>query len=624
MSSFPYVPTSNIFNTADYRILDEGLTRATADQLYLSLGGGTIGGNLNVLGTLSINTVAVDLSLITGVIAGTSANSKALSLNASGVLDKLTLNYAGIGLDTPSLKFSGTTFDQSLYLNMIQGSAEPSKAVVLNSSRDISNINAITTTAAITTNFTNNTGSLLSYQNWSNTVGTPINVSLQMSSSGTRIGTTSNHNFRLMSNNGIAVFMDGSQNVAIGTATPTSGYKFDVSGACLMQSTLNLSSLANRTRFRTSTITSSGGIELYDDQFAALSSTMLNFKTGNNADPTFIRMAGYLNDNTTVVANGMPHDIRYQSGLIFCGGLNITAINTTQAPNNNYNVVLSARNGTIPHVVVNDQKNQLHLFPLNLAELNTTYAENVIIGNKVRIRNNLYIEGNNASIYVKSTGGASSRTSLDFEDDAGSVYEYGIRGSSETPRGWYWYVGSHRMCLLNTGRLGIGTTTPRTTLEVQGNVNQTTVPFGTNTYSYNVSNDVYTNHGGGPFVYSICAHFGGNIYVSNSVYNASDRRLKENIKVLDIDIEHYKKINPVSYNYKNDTQSQIGFIAQEMRAICGEAVSYADNENLKKDSDDDIEGVQMNIDYKQISVMNTAVIKKLIARIEKLESKIKR
>jgi hypothetical protein len=83
MSSFPYVPTSNVFNTADYNILDEGLTRDTADHLYLSLSGGTIGGNLDVLGTLSINSVPANLSFITGITAGTASASKALVLDAS-------------------------------------------------------------------------------------------------------------------------------------------------------------------------------------------------------------------------------------------------------------------------------------------------------------------------------------------------------------------------------------------------------------------------------------------------------------------------------------------------------------------------------------------------------------
>jgi Chaperone of endosialidase len=75
-------------------------------------------------------------------------------------------------------------------------------------------------------------------------------------------------------------------------------------------------------------------------------------------------------------------------------------------------------------------------------------------------------------------------------------------------------------------------------------------------------NGVLTFLCGGPFVYSIYAHFGGNIFVSNSIFNASDRRLKDDINDLDIDLDHYLKIKPVSYKYKNENNKQLGFIAQ--------------------------------------------------------------
>lgn len=67
-----------------------------------------------------------------------------------------------------------------------------------------------------------------------------------------------------------------------------------------------------------------------------------------------------------------------------------------------------------------------------------------------------------SAIYVKTQfGGTTGRCSLDFEDNAGNVYEYGIRATGETPNGWYWYVGGHKMCLTRTtGRLGLGTTSP--------------------------------------------------------------------------------------------------------------------------------------------------------------------
>jgi hypothetical protein len=639
MSSFPYVATSNIFNTADYNILDEGLTRATADQLYLSLGGGTIGSNLNVLGTLSINSVAVDLSLISGVVAGTSQNSKVLSLNGSGVLDKLTLNYAGIGLDTPSLKFSGTTFNQTYYLNMIEGSAEASKAIVLNSSRNISNINNITSTGiVVATNLqANNTSSTTIT---SSTIGSTYGLHLHSilgSSNGVYSGSSISFNNSNSDNVPLsAVYLDkiGASNGELVFATrngATVDERLRITSSsinftnALITGSLRFTTNANRTVMRDSTITSSFGIEYYDDTFTSL--PMINFKTGNNNNPHFARFCGYLNDNDgtgAYPANGVPFDFDQFMNSSFDSGFRLSAINVNQANNNNANIGLWSRNFTIPHVIAHDRFNQTLIKPTSTQLTSQISGFDIVLGASAVMHGLNEMRGNATVFSLRNTTGTTSDR-LSYIMTHNTEWEFSLGGSahSTVPNGLYWYNGGNfRMVLRDTGRLGVGgVTNPRCGLEVSGSVSQTTVPFGTNTFSYNVSNDVYTNHGGGPFSYSVCAWFNGNIYVNNSIYNASDRRLKENIKALDIDIEHYKKINPVSYTYKNDNKSQLGFIAQEMRSICGEAVSYADNENLKKETEDDIEGVQMNIDYKQISVMNCAIIKKLIDRIEQLEKK---
>ncbi|GMF34322.1 unnamed protein product [Phytophthora lilii] len=95
------------------------------------------------------------------------------------------------------------------------------------------------------------------------------------------------------------------------------------------------------------------------------------------------------------------------------------------------------------------------------------------------------------------------------------------------------------MYLTTTGRLGVGTTTP-VAPHVSGVANYTITNIATNTYIYNVSNNTWANLGGGPVTISIAAFFNDDIYVQNSVYTSSDRRLKENIKDIDLDIERKK------------------------------------------------------------------------------------
>lgn len=564
MASFPYVPISSQFNTADYTLLTDELTREVADKLYLSIADGRY---------------------ITGIT---------------------------------------------------EGIASPSKALVLNSSLNISGINDVSSSYLETKN-TN--GSLITSSSIGSDYGLHLH-SVLSSSNGVYAGSSISFNNSASDNAPLsAIYLDkiGSSNGELVFATrngatcderlriTSSGINFT---NIVVSGTLRFTNNANRTVMRDSTITSSFGIEYYDDTFTSL--PMINFKTGNNANPHFSRFCGYLNDNDgtgAYPANGVPFEFDQSIASAFDSGFRVSAINVSQANNNNANVGIWSRNFTIPHVVAHDRFNQTLIKPTSTQLTSQITGFDIVLGaNTVMAGGGMNeIRGNATVFSLRNTTGTSSDR-LSYIMTHNTEWEFSLGGSahSTVPNGLYWYQGGgFKMVLTSAGRLGVGgVTNPRCGLEVSGSVSQTTIPFGTNTFSYNVSNNTYTNHGGGPFSYSVCAWFNGNIYVNNSIYNASDRRLKENIKSLDVDFEHYKKINPVSYNYKNETQSQIGFIAQEMRSVCGEAVSYADNSNLKKETEDDIEGVQMNIDYKQISVLNCAIIKKLIEQIESLKTEI--
>ncbi|GMF24687.1 unnamed protein product [Phytophthora lilii] len=178
---------------------------------------------------------------------------------------------------------------------------------------------------------------------------------------------------------------------------------------------------------------------------------------------------------------------------------------------------------------------------------------------------------------------------------------------------------STAMILTTAGRLGVGTTSPVAPLHVSGVANYTITNIATNTYIYNVSNNTWANLGGGPVTISIAAFFVDDIYVQNSVYTSSDRRSKENIKDIDLDIERYKLLKPSSYNYKNQLdKTKIGLIGQDVAKVCGEALIFNENANMKVEEEGDIEGLQLGMDYNAITVLNVAVIKQLISRIENL------
>ncbi|KAF1780169.1 Intramolecular chaperone auto-processing domain [Phytophthora cactorum] len=176
-----------------------------------------------------------------------------------------------------------------------------------------------------------------------------------------------------------------------------------------------------------------------------------------------------------------------------------------------------------------------------------------------------------------------------------------------------------RLSVGTSGRVGINTNTPVCALQVVGSSSFTITNIAINTFQYNVSSNSWTNLGGGPVSITISAHFSSNIYVSQSVYTSSDRRLKKDIKPFEIDVDHYAQLEPVSYTFKNDSKPKLGLIAQDVLKVCGEMVGIAENENMKVEQDGDLEGAQYTVDYAALSVLNCSVINKLINRVKELE-----
>ena len=72
---------------------------------------------------------------------------------------------------------------------------------------------------------------------------------------------------------------------------------------------------------------------------------------------------------------------------------------------------------------------------------------------------------------------------------------------------------------------------------------------------------------------------------STGVYSQnSDLRLKTNINTIPYGLNHLLQLNPVSYNFKNqidtsDNTLHLGLIAQDVKVIIPEVVTYMDDEN---------------------------------------------
>lgn len=183
---------------------------------------------------------------------------------------------------------------------------------------------------------------------------------------------------------------------------------------------------------------------------------------------------------------------------------------------------------------------------------------------------------------------------------------------------------SDSLVISSGGYVGIGTSNPTAPLHVATVLSSitTTTNIAVNTYVYTIANGgTNQNLGGGPVsVSNVSARFSANVWIQDSIFCTSDRRMKKDIKPIEFDLDHYSKLNPVSYQFINESKTSLGLIAQELLPICSEAVNLVPNERMKVEQEGDIENVMMLVDYNSINIMNVVAIKKLIDEVKDLRS----
>lgn len=536
MSSFPQFPRSDKFNPALFASDTDTFTLASADLRYVRIGSDAFLSNVSC-SSLTINGTLADLTPIIGVTSGIAAANKAL---------------------------------------------------VLDGTRNISNINNITSTGLISNSFINNTGNLNALQQWSNNLATPITCELDISNIGASIGTLTNHPFRLLANGQNRLWVDPTGLIGINNNSPS--YQLDVSGTT-MATALKIRQTGSGTtdvpNFTIDTSSAAGysGLRIAPDATNLLNLSCLGFWN-----------AGYSTLTMYVANNGNQNCVHMR-------------------PSNAADV-----SSPIPNVGLCVGNNAIIRNGLIVSSMPMSNSNNYTPQCKLRvIGDNNYLDGSYQKVaeFCNSTYG--NTLTIQCSSTAGGPVFFGTTTASDIRFGT---SNSTSMILTTTDHLLIGTTTDAAPLTVNGTSTYTVVPFATNTYRFPISTGgASTNLGGGPVSFSISAYFSSNILVNGgSVYTTSDRRLKRDIKPIDFDLDHYQKFEPVSYTYKNESQPRLGLIAQDVMKVCSEMVGFSENENLKKETDDDPEdGIQYTVDYNQLSVMNTVAVKKLIDRVRDLE-----
>ncbi len=184
------------------------------------------------------------------------------TLSSLNVLGRTTTATATIGtLTLGSTVLDASASDLNKLSTVVNGIASADKALVVNSSRDINNINNLTcaglTSTGINgplitssqTNITqvgiltslevsspplfrilNNSSNFSACNIWTNNTTVPVSARIEMDNSAVRFGTTSNHNIRFITNGNNILSIENNGNVSIGT-TATSAYKLNIVGS---------------------------------------------------------------------------------------------------------------------------------------------------------------------------------------------------------------------------------------------------------------------------------------------------------------------------------------------------------------------------------------------------------
>lgn len=389
------------------------------------------------------------------------------------------------------------------------------------------------------------------------------------------------------------------------------------------------------------------GIEIYDTQFHGSDMPVLNLLPANSEYPIYMNFYNlnrgnfrfYQVDNGSALGAGM--NIKYFRSAF--SALNTNCLNI-RAPNDEIQIMVNDYNTSNPNTVFHPSNWVSDSQPnYTTTDFKAIFCRSVLMKKSLMLSTSTsstldpsaqccitgsatYVDGSYNKV-LRLLGANASPVELQIQCASGS-------NATSTNAVWIGCVSNNdlrfgnnnatRAIIDTNGRLGVGTNTPSCGLDIATGENSvtTTINIAINTYSLSIVTGSVTNLGGGPVSVNMCGRFRGSIWVQDKIYATSDRRLKKDIKPLDFTLEHYSKLNPVSYKWKNTEKIMLGLIAQECKDICGEAITAVENENMKKETEDDPEGYQLTVDYNCINMMNVVAIKKLISENDNLKQEL--
>lgn len=196
-------------------------------------------------------------------------------------------------------------------------------------------------------------------------------------------------------------------------------------------------------------------------------------------------------------------------------------------------------------------------------------------------------------------------------------------GSASNRLGIGFYGKEDTVTVMSSGRVGIGNIAPAVPLHITGSV--------TLTLANATSGHGYVTSGGAGWSFSsrtvaLGLRVDSGVHVGSvGVFVTSDRRTKTNIQSINKDdaIDFIMNTEPRTYQLRDNSSNQIGYIAQELKSSrFGSLVSFGfEQEDLPAESDDDVENMLLVAQYERICCILHKGLQDALNRISELENK---
>jgi len=615
-------------------------------------------------------------SISATTLTGTLSTAAQTAITSVGTLSNLTLSTGGTGLQIPNLKIWNATtslydnFNHTYYLSVVEGGCVASKALVVDSNKDIGSIRNLSCTGAFTTSTSISTPSLttdtITKAGTQTMSATTLNINpTTLQIRGTTLSSTATELNALSGLTATSTELNYSDITTLGsfqsgkvmTLEATSGvglmplgtaatYCLRFFGGTAFKETMNLYRDSDSSGLTIASRTSGTSINKTYPLLKLVSTIdPSNLGTGSgvaaqNAD----LMQIVWNDKPTTGFASQTHRFCFDIGATrpYKSGIPQTFTLATSGDAFAINVAGSTPNPTSDCLyIVSDTINKM------LYNTNTPYT-NASFGTA-------NITFNDSTLYIKSShdlndGTANYDMPLFITSSNASPIEVGIQihngakataanaaiiGTTTANDFGIMTNNSRRMTIKSTGLIGIGTSSPSAPLHITSNVSYTwnsLLNVGITVYRLRTDSGVTESGGGGNAITytNVAALFSGYIGCEAMVMQ-SDRRLKQDIADVPIGRVEclYKSLSVKSYHWKAhpDKFKELGLIAQDVldQGFIDLVAKIPDSDPELEQSNDpwlEPKGVKLHVDYSKLAVYNMRMIQGLLDQITELNNRL--